>query len=173
MKIAMIGTHGTGKTTAVHEVIAVLKKKSIDAGYLEEVARRSPLPINEETTKESQSWIFYEHVAREIEMEHKSQIVVCDRSILDIYAYYFRKFGKNNAMEETIKERMPTYSQLFYFPLDRFKNRLQNDGVRAIGKKFQEEIDGVVKDLLAQFEVKYETYHNPKKTLNNVLSLMR
>lgn len=26
--------------------------------YLEKVARKCPLPINEETTKESQKWIF-------------------------------------------------------------------------------------------------------------------
>lgn len=54
MKIALIGTHGTGKTTLAYDIISKLKKKGIDADFLGEVARICPFPINEQTTKKSQ-----------------------------------------------------------------------------------------------------------------------
>jgi cytidylate kinase len=56
MKIAFSGSHGTGKTTHVlkkaHELKLQYPNKSID--ILSEVARKSYLPINQNSTKESQ-----------------------------------------------------------------------------------------------------------------------
>ncbi|MEM4318701.1 MAG: hypothetical protein QW244_01685 [Candidatus Pacearchaeota archaeon] len=93
MKIALVGTHGVGKTTAAHEIVALLKKNSLDAGYLEEVARKCPLPINEETTKESQKWIFYTHLAYEIELKTRYSILVC----IDHYLTFMPIISENLA----------------------------------------------------------------------------
>jgi len=46
-KIALIGTHGTGKTTLAHELTAESKKRGIHTEFLGELARECPLPINE------------------------------------------------------------------------------------------------------------------------------
>lgn len=171
MKIALIGSHGTGKTTAVHELISILKKNSFDAGYLEETVRSCPFPINDNATEESQKWIFYEHFARELEFGRKSEILVCDRSLLDIYAYYYRKFGRNKAMEELVKENIGSYSLLFYFPLGKFNNRLSTDGVRSVDIKFQKEIDVLVANLLKEFNPVYSVYENSEKAFNEIVKL--
>jgi thymidylate kinase len=173
MKIALIGTHGTGKTTTVHEIIAALKKNSVDAGYLEETARRCPLPINEDRTKQSQRWIFYEHLVKEIELEPKSDVLVCDRSLLDIYAYYFAKFGENKSMEKVIEENMPTYSLLFYFPLDKFNKRLQKDKARSTEETFQKEIDVAILKLFEKFNVKYSIYNDLESAFSEILSILK
>ena len=47
MKIAFIGTHGVGKTTLCYDVVAALKRRGVNADIVKEVARLSPLPINQ------------------------------------------------------------------------------------------------------------------------------
>ena len=44
MKIALIGTHGTGKTTLAHELVVTLKKQRKAAEFLAEVVRKNPFP---------------------------------------------------------------------------------------------------------------------------------
>ena len=87
-KIAFVGTHGTGKTTLAHELVSKLKREGIDVGFLGEIARKCPLPINEQTSKKSQIWIILSQIIREIEEEGKSDFLICDRSVLDSYCYY-------------------------------------------------------------------------------------
>jgi len=45
---------------------------------------------------------------KEIELEPKSDVLVCDRSLLDIYAYYFAKFGRHDFFHKilTIMEKL-------------------------------------------------------------------
>jgi Cdc6-like AAA superfamily ATPase len=50
LKLALIGTHGVGKTTLAHEICSLLKKADHNVDLVTEVARRSPFPINEATT---------------------------------------------------------------------------------------------------------------------------
>ncbi|MFW6282422.1 MAG: hypothetical protein ACOC1P_00005, partial [Minisyncoccales bacterium] len=69
MKIAFLGTHGTGKTTLAHDLVTKLKKQGIDAGFLSEIARKCPFPLNEERTKKSQIWIILNQIIAEIEAE--------------------------------------------------------------------------------------------------------
>ena len=69
MKIALIGTHGTGKTTIVHEIVSKLKKRGFDVDFLGEIARQCPFPINEKTTKKSQIWMILKQITSEMEIE--------------------------------------------------------------------------------------------------------
>ena len=46
MKVALIGTHGVGKTTLCYELAARLKRRDVEVELVREVARRCPLPIN-------------------------------------------------------------------------------------------------------------------------------
>ena len=54
MKVAFIGTHGVGKTTLAYGLAMRLKQLGANVGFLEEVARRCPFPINEETSLQAQ-----------------------------------------------------------------------------------------------------------------------
>ena len=68
MKVAFIGTHGVGKTTLAFGMASRLKRLGANVGFLEEVARRCPFPINEDTSLEAQTWILVETIRREIEL---------------------------------------------------------------------------------------------------------
>ena len=66
MKLALIGTHGVGKTTLCFELAARLKRRNLDVEIVREVARRCPLPINQQTTVRAQEWILLTQMALEI-----------------------------------------------------------------------------------------------------------
>lgn len=118
-KIAFIGTHGTGKTTLAHDLVAALKKLHIDADFLGEIARKCPFPINENTTEKSQTWIILQQVTQELECEGKCDILVCDRSVFDGYCYYVNKFGRNSALELLALEHLKTYKYIVKVPIRR------------------------------------------------------
>ena len=63
MKLALIGTHGVGKTTLAYEVCSLLKKSHHNVELVAEVARQSPFPVNAETTLEGQLWILHTQIA--------------------------------------------------------------------------------------------------------------
>jgi GTPase SAR1 family protein len=65
-KIALIGSHGVGKTTLCFGLAARLKERDISLDVVHEVARRCPLPINEETGVASESWILHTQIAEEL-----------------------------------------------------------------------------------------------------------
>jgi thymidylate kinase len=85
MKIALIGSHGVGKTTLCFELAALLKRRNADVELVREVARRCPLPINQDTTLAAQEWILLTQIAWEIEAAATHEVVLCDRSALDNY----------------------------------------------------------------------------------------
>jgi len=171
MKIALIGTHGTGKTTLAHELTTELKKEGLNTEFLGELARECPLPINEKTTKESQEWIIFTQHLREIEMQNKYEILICDRSILDGYVYYIRKFGREKTLEEFIKKRIKDYDLIVKIPIN--ESFLREDGIRSINKEFQEDIDKIFEEILEELEIPFITHERTSKTKEIILNLTK
>ncbi|WP_309669691.1 hypothetical protein [Gemmatimonas sp.] len=106
LKVAFVGTHGVGKTTLCFDLAAQLKRLDLGVDIVKEVARRCPLPINEDTTLEAQRWILHTQIAEEIE--------AAAAYVLGAPAF---------------------------------------DGKRAVSVGFQQEIDGIIDDLIADFAV--------------------
>src|SRR5207302_1228218 len=94
LKLALIGTHGVGKTTLAYEICSLLKKADPHVELVTEVARRSPFPINAATTLEGQLWILHAQIAPELEAGARAPPVICDRAALDNYCYLVHKFGR-------------------------------------------------------------------------------
>lgn len=163
MKIALIGAHGSGKTTLGYDIAASLKKIDFNVDVLGEVSRDCPFPINENTTEEAQKWILFTQYIREIEKEGKCDYLICDRSLLDNYAYYVRKFGRSPILEPFILDHMKSYGYLFKTPIN--KEYLTKDGKRSIDKKFQQEIDMGVYELLNKFKIDFYDYIDLEKTM--------
>ena len=82
MKVAFIGSHGTGKTTLCYDLVGALKKQGVNADMVKEVARLSPLPVNRKTSLDAQTWILMTQVAEEIRSASQHDVVVCDRSVV-------------------------------------------------------------------------------------------
>ena len=150
LKIAFVGTHGVGKTTLCYELAAWMKKREARVDMVREVARRCPLPINRETTLAAQSWILHRQIAEEIQLANEQDVVICDRSVLDNYAYLVHRLGPQPPLDAVIGHWMRTYTHLFKVPI---VAPPAFDGVRDTSRAFQEAIDGEVEGLLRRFGV--------------------
>jgi predicted ATPase len=148
VKIALIGTHGVGKTTLCFELAARLKRLDRSVELVKEVARDCPLPINRETTLDAQSWILHAQCAREIAAQRDGDDVVCDRSILDNYAYLVHALGRRKELDPWIRRWCGTYRGLFKIPVWRTPSF---DGTRDTDTVFQRAIDETIDELLADF----------------------
>ncbi|MBX3132451.1 MAG: ATP-binding protein [Gemmatimonadaceae bacterium] len=150
LKIAFVGTHGVGKTTLCFDLAAHLKRLDLGVDLVKEVARRCPLPINEETTLDAQAWILHTQVAEEIAALSLYEVVVCDRSVLDNYAYLVARVGRRPELDPLVQEWIRGYDALFKVPVMAAPTF---DGKRAVSRQFQLEIDGVIDSLVQAFEV--------------------
>jgi thymidylate kinase len=149
MKVALIGTHGVGKTTLCFELAARLKRRDVNVEMVREVARRCPLPINRETSLASQAWILHTQMAWEIEAVAANQLVVCDRSVLDNYCYLIHAAGHQPSWEELLKAWLPTYALLIKVPL---WSMPRWDGVRDTDLAFQKAIDALIDTELERYQ---------------------
>jgi nicotinamide riboside kinase len=153
MKLAFIGTHGVGKTTLCYDLVASLKRRGVNVDMVKEVARLSPLPINQRTSVDAQTWILMTQVAEEIRSAGQHQVVVCDRSVLDNYAYLARACGRQPPIEAFVVHWMHSYDALFKVPI---VGRAQPDGVRDVDEVFVREIDAMVDGMLAEHGLPHE-----------------
>ena len=147
MKVAFIGTHGVGKTTLCFELAALLKRDAVNVDMVKEVARLSPLPINQRTSYEAQVWILANQISEEIRSSANHDVVVCDRSVLDNYAYLARACGRQPGLERFLDEWLPTYDALFLVP---HVGDATPDGVRDTDEQFVQDIDHFIRVLLAE-----------------------
>ena len=150
MKIAFIGSHGVGKTTLCYDLASRLKRQDRALDLVKEVARRCPLPINRETTLPAQAWILHTQIADEIAAVAQNDIVICDRSVLDNYAYLVHQAGRRPAFDALVREWVATYDRLFKVPII---DPPTFDGQRDVSRAFQEDIDGVIDRLAQDFGV--------------------
>ncbi len=150
LKVAFIGTHGVGKTTLCFDLAAHLKRMDYRVDMVKEVARGCPLPLNRDTTVQAQAWILLTQMVREIEGEAEQDILVCDRSVLDNYAYMAVKFGRVEPYHALVADWLPRYALLAWVPViesPRF------DGVRDTDRTYQRRIDEVIEGLVTEFGI--------------------
>ena len=152
MKIAFIGTHGVGKTTLCYHLAGILKKKLGSVDIVKEVARACPLPINRQTNLAAQSWILHTQIAMEIVSQAQNDNVICDRSVLDNYAYLVHAQGAHPVLDQLVTYWMETYDYLFKVPVGLV---LQSDGVRDVDAEFQLAIDRLVDRMLQERGLRY------------------
>ncbi len=146
MKLALIGTHGVGKTTLAYEVCSLLKKADYNVELVTEVARRSPFPVNEGTTLEGQLWILHAQIAAELEAAARAPHVICDRAVLDNYGYLVNKFGRQPQLEAWLSWWMDTYTLLVAVPP--MADGIPPDGFRSENLEFQQRIHDLIEELL-------------------------
>ncbi len=146
MKLALIGTHGVGKTTLAYEICSLLKKADHNVELVTEVARRSPFPVNEATTLEGQLWILHAQIASELDAAARAPHVICDRSVLDNYCYLVNKFGRQPQLEQWLEWWMNTYSLLVGVPP--MVDGIPPDGFRSENLEFQQRIHDRLEEML-------------------------
>jgi nicotinamide riboside kinase len=153
VKVAFIGTHGVGKTTLCYDLASLLKREDVHVDMVKEVARLSPLPINRKTSLEAQTWILMTQVAEEIRSAAYHEVVVCDRSALDNYAYMVLACGRQKPVERFVAHWMKTYDLLFKVPIS---GAAAADGFRDTDEFFMRSIDQLVDTLLQEMKIAHE-----------------
>jgi len=153
MKVVFIGTHGVGKTTLCYDLAGVLKRGGVSVDMVKEVARLSPLPINRKTSLDAQTWILMTQVAEEIRSGAHSDVVVCDRSAVDNYAYMVLACGRQRPFERFVHHWMKSYDLLFKVPIS---GAASADGIRDTDEFFMRSVDTLVDKLLSEMKVSYQ-----------------
>jgi hypothetical protein len=148
LKLALIGTHGVGKTTLAYEICSLLKKGDHNVELVTEVARRSPFPVNEGTTLESQLWILHAQIASELDAASRAPHLICDRAVVDNYCYLVNKFGRQKQIEQWLGWWMESYSLLVYVPP--MADGIPPDGFRSENLEFQERIHDLIGEMLSE-----------------------
>jgi hypothetical protein len=158
-KIALVGTHGVNKTTIAYELAGIIKRRGGTVELLTEIARECPFPLNEQASREAYHWIIARQVQMEIEKAPRADFLVCDRSVLDNFAYFVRRFGGRGrdsiALFEYCLAWMDSYDLLVRLPV---LQPLTADGFRSTDLKFQREIDLLCDEL---FEERYGEKSRP------------
>ncbi len=137
-KIAFIGTHGVGKTTLCYGLAARLKRRDVSIDVVHEVARRCPLPINEDTSLAAQSWILHTQIAEELVAHARYPVVICDRSVLDNYVYLLLAAGRQESLEHLVASWIRTYDVLVHVPI---VEQPSPDGIRSSDPAFQRAVE--------------------------------
>lgn len=146
MKIAIVGTHGVGKTTLSFALAKHYKQLGKNVKIIQEVARICPFPINEGMSREAAEWIYHEHSKKELEANKDHEIVIGDRSTCDSFAYakHF-KLNLNIMQVNQAIWHLGTYDKLIFVRPD---IPLQPDGIRSIDLEFQKSIDDILSSWL-------------------------
>ncbi|HYU34679.1 MAG TPA: ATP-binding protein [Thermoanaerobaculia bacterium] len=133
-KIAFIGSHGVGKTTLCYGLAARLKTRDVAVEVVHEIARRCPLPINEETSVAAQSWILHTQIAEELVALARYPAVICDRSVLDNYVYLILAAGRQEGIDRLVDTWVRGYDLLVHVPVI---EQPSPDGIRSASPAFQ------------------------------------
>ncbi len=133
-KIAFVGSHGVGKTTLCFGLAARLKAADISLDVVGEIARRCPLPINQDTTLAAQGWILHTQIAEEILAGARYEVVICDRSVLDNFVYLLLSTGPQPVFKTLVDSWIGTYDLLVQVPII---TNPQADGLRSTDPSFQ------------------------------------
>ena len=152
MKIAIIGTHGTGKTTLAYRLCSEAKKRGKNAVILNETARSCPFPINEGSSLDGFLWMTGTQLAKEqLAVAHKSDYIVCDRSVIDHVAYVPLEFARGKIYEYMMyacTAWLETYDKIFWV-IPTSKKEIVNDGIRCVDPQFQQKIHQRFEEILA------------------------
>ncbi len=149
--IAFTGAHGTGKTTATHGKVIELKvahpNKSV--GGLFDLESDCPYPINKETSREAQIWIFTNQINHELYKLSRFDIVVADRTIIDVIAYTMVA-GFDDLAADMVSfagNYMSIYRQIVFKQISR-NEFCHADGIReSDDRRFRAKVESALKDL--------------------------
>ncbi len=158
-KVALVGTHGVNKTTIAYELAGALKRRGRTVELITEIARECPFPLNEQATRQAFQWIIARQIQLELEKSPRADVLVCDRAVLDNFAYYVRLFGEADAESVALgsycRSWMSSYDLLVRLPI---YYPLTADGFRSTDVNFQHEIDRLCDEM---FESCYDERTHP------------
>ncbi len=157
--ITRSGSHGTGKTVAMHrqaaDMMCSFPSLRIDTitGTARE-AKRQGFQINQGSTGVAQLWIFTKLISSILEKSRDADIVLCDRSIYDVIAYTVigaKDYVLADWMLDFAKKKK-IYEQVIFHPAEQ-NEYCHGDGLRDTDLGFRYEIDRWLKKFYAESDI--------------------
>lgn len=159
-KIAIIGAHGSGKSTLIEKIQNESAASTIS---VIDIARVCPLLVGKESTLEAQEWILNFQLVIEERLNGKVTPVIFDNSTLGHLAYYQYWGGDGTKFNERILKSSLSFDRIYLLPANpRF---LFDDGLRPTDIDFQQQIFEIQKELLDKAGINYQSY-NPLDTFS-------
>lgn len=149
MKIALAGSHGTGKSTFAKDLA-----KRLNLNIIPDIVRVEAVPkgfkINENTSPEVQLWL----MMRQWELEKTTpESWVADKCLIDYLIYGLTQKDDNvKAVLRKITEDNAKYDFVFYLPIE---FPMESDGVRSDDENFRKIVDVNYKKYLDEHGIKY------------------
>jgi len=154
MRIAIIGSACQGKTTLISDMIKQWPMyKAHESGYRKAV-REGNLPINKETTKDTQ-WTILNHLVDDLQGYNGDDNIIFDRCPLDNIVYSLWSNAKNTSDidDEFIKKCIPLVQQsmhlidiIFFIPITKVAPvEITDKDTRDVDPEFISEIDNIFK----------------------------
>lgn len=146
-RIAFIGVHSGGKTTTIYGLAHYLKLAEKSVEIIPEAARMAAsrgFAINENTTLETQLWLFGKQIQLEVEAQRNNpDYILQDRTAADLIVYYMASNKMQLRIIDKLQQLIDDYTQFiplqeaFYFsPLD----HITKDGVRNTNIAWQAKV---------------------------------
>jgi predicted ATPase len=159
MKIAVIGTQNTGKTTYVNDFLKKWTMYTSPENSYREIIKEKKLPHSQNSNEETQK-IILDFLIDQVTASSKEDNVILDRCVLDCLAYSTWLCLNDKVSEKfldqqriIVRETLKLYDVIFFVPLTKAAPiEIENDGFRNIDPIFREEIDNI-------FKVFQESYH--------------
>ncbi|MET3413806.1 ATP-binding protein [Methylobacterium sp. 1030] len=161
MKVALTGSHGTGKTTLLNHLAALLEARSESVAVCREVPRVIAVEADDPgffrrgtNAPLRQALIFFRQVVEEGLREAEADIVLADRTVVDHLAYtvaLFPELGaspEGRALTSAVQAWIGRYDLIVKLPIE---FPAIDDGTREAGEAFQAEIDHTIDALYEQF----------------------
>jgi len=129
-KIAVAGTHSTGKTTFISRLQTELAKCGIEAAYVHDSAqeaREIGFPILKEYTFESTAWLISQAIGLEARAALNTNVILVDRPVPDALGYLIAALrttrralepGKLERLEAICAAWVDEYDLIFVTALD-------------------------------------------------------
>ena len=159
LRVALMGAHGTGKTTLLQAVLGHLHSLQVRAIGLPEAPREIiRLAADAEffrrghNTAYRQALILIVHLIQELSALPEEAVVISDRALLDHWAYSRYLFSEEltrdgvlQLYEDFVIRHCSTYDILFFLPIE---FNVADDGTREGDSRFQHEIEAYLLDLI-------------------------
>src|SRR3972149_11729666 len=181
MRIGFVGSHGTGKSTLVAELLKKLPAYSTQKEECSRIIKAKGLGLNFETNLETQQ-AFFEQFKLILEIKEKNFIT--PRTLIDLWAYnlYFlkrQKYGLNLEFVDEVKEytlkNLAWWDFFIYVPIE---FEIEKEDEYRIGQKgdsqYRHEVDNNISSILRQEDIKFFTVTgNVEHRIKQILTIIR
>ena len=147
--IAYSGAQGTGKTTAAHQQMVEFKRshpgRTASVVFLGECVEKCPAPINRDVSEETQAWLFHKQILSELEARSRFDVVVQDRTIIDVIAYTMvAGFVKLADDLTAYAKNYINYYDVVYVKTIEANHHCHPDGIRDVDPKFRKDVQQAI-----------------------------